>query len=35
MVPVLLIIDDDVRLLRALVELLQVSSIDAAVETAS
>ena len=35
MVPVLLIIDDDVRLLRALVELLQVSSIDATVETAS
>jgi PAS domain S-box-containing protein len=35
MAPELLIIDDDVRLLRALVELLQVSSIDATVETAS
>jgi PAS domain S-box len=35
MAPELLIIDDDVRLLKALVELLQVSSIDATVETAS
>jgi PAS domain S-box-containing protein len=35
MAPELLIIDDDVRLLRALVELLQVSSIDATVRTAS
>jgi PAS domain S-box-containing protein len=35
MAPELLIIDDDVRLLRALVELLHVSSIDATVRTAS